>query len=163
LALDDLAEAHLAFDRSPAHLLDLRLAALRGARATPEALVELVEVASLMRDQEHPRADEALTLLQRAVERPLGLDERIGARWDGQQDRQARDRDARDRAARRAPLEGGRVPRARREDRGEARRALGRGGGRGGDPRPLDGDAGAGGARGVSRALRAAADDGREG
>jgi hypothetical protein len=80
LDADDLAAAYAAYGRSTAALLDGRLARLRGARATPEAIVELVEVAALMLEARHPHAAEAQELLQRAVERPLGIDERIGAR-----------------------------------------------------------------------------------
>ncbi len=83
LALDDLAAAYAAYERPSARLLDERLAALRGARATAENLVELIQVAALMRESDHPAADEAQELVQFTLERPPGIDERLGARRIG--------------------------------------------------------------------------------
>jgi hypothetical protein len=80
LALDDVARALALFGRPAEPFVEARLDALRGARATPEAVAEVLAGAALLLEAGHPRAEEALLLAHGVFERAPSIDEAIGER-----------------------------------------------------------------------------------
>jgi hypothetical protein len=75
-----VARALALFGRPAEPFVEARLDALRGARATPEAVAEVLAGAALLLEAGHPRAEEALLLAHGVFERAPSIDEAIGER-----------------------------------------------------------------------------------